>query len=215
MSKILRQVFNLYKIAGGKTYVGERINQVQHGTQAAMLAEKEGYPKSVILAAFLHDVGHISHAGYGETGDKRTRLRFTDDLTEREVTLPEAHQMKGFGRVNHEEIGAHFLRSYFFPHITCDLVAGHVQAKRYKVTTDEAYYDTLSEASKETLEFQGGRMSNDELNAFWNDPLWETHLKMREWDDKAKSTNPALIAEIENMDAIEKYYQVACEVVPT
>ena len=36
-----RQVFNLYRIAGGKTYVGENINQVQHGAQAAMLAEIE------------------------------------------------------------------------------------------------------------------------------------------------------------------------------
>ena len=215
MSKILRQVFNLYKIAGGKTYIGEHINQVQHGAQAAMLAEEEGYPKSVILAAFLHDVGHITHAGYGDTKGRKTRLRFTHDLTERAVALPENQQMKEFGRVKHEEIGANFLRSYFFPHITCDLVAGHVQAKRYKVTTDEAYYDTLSEASKQTLEFQGGRMSNDELNTFWNDPLWETHLKMREWDDQAKSTVPALLAEIEEMDPIEAYYEMACKVVPT
>ena len=123
--------------------------------------------------------------------------------------------MKGLGRVRHEEVGATFLRGYFFPQITCDLVRGHVQAKRYKVTTDEGYYGTLSEASKQTLEFQGGRMSDEEIRTFWDDPLWKTHLKMRDWDDEAKSTDPVLLAEIERMNPVEKYYQMACEVVPT
>ncbi|MCK6693544.1 MAG: phosphohydrolase, partial [Thermoanaerobaculia bacterium] len=66
------------------------------------------------------------------------------------------------------------------------LVAGHVQAKRYLVSTDTDYYAGLSEASKITLEKQGGLLSPEEQHAFEQDPLFEQHLALRRIDERAK-----------------------------
>lgn len=194
MNRILRQVFELYKTVGNKTYIGETINQIQHGAQAALLAEKQGYSKTIILAAFLHDIGNL------------VPHRNTINRTNQEI--------QGLGTYEHEKIGATFLRSYFFPEEICELVENHVQTKRYKLTTDKTYYNTLSEASKKTFEIQGGLMTTEELIAFRNNPLYDVHLKLREWDDLAKLSDSILLAEIEKINPVEKYYEMACEVVP-
>ncbi len=48
----------------------------------------------------------------------------------------------------------------------------------------------LSEASKETLEVQGGRMTSDEALTFEMDPLHLHYVQLRKWDDQAK--NPSI-----------------------
>jgi predicted HD phosphohydrolase len=48
----------------------------------------------------------------------------------------------------------------------------------------------LSEASKATLDLQGGRMNDEEAIAFEKDPLFDLKIKLRYWDDEAKSTEP-------------------------
>jgi len=225
MSTKIRQVFNLYKISGGVNYIGEGITQLQHATQAALLAEREGFTKPVILAAFLHDVGHLVHYGLVKEvkNDKnsslfsRIRLRpnqSEDPIQEENCEIPIHNLMGNYGVMNHEEIGSSYLRSYRFPFVTCDMVRQHVNTKRFNVTINPDYYDKLTDASKETLTYQGGLMTKEEMIDFIRDPLYEYHLKLREWDNGAKSTDPSLLKEIDNMDAIEKYYKIACEVVP-
>jgi predicted HD phosphohydrolase len=44
----------------------------------------------------------------------------------------------------------------------------------------------LSEASKQSLRFQGGPFAGEEMEAFENDPLKDEMLKLRRWDDQAK-----------------------------
>ena len=188
--QLVRQVFNLYTNFGSANYIGESISQLQHAAQTAALAEKEAYPKPVVLAAFLHDIGHL------------VKL---DDSTS---------QMGEYGVKSHEAIGASFLRLYQFPFLTCDLINGHVAAKRFKVTVNKNYYDSLSEASKQSLKYQGGEMNKDELVAFIKNPLYEYNIKMREWDDQAKETDPIILNKIDSDAAIEKYYNMACEVIP-
>ena len=51
------------------------------------------------------------------------------------------------------------------------------------------YYDSLSVASKETLEYQGGKMTKSEALHFERHPLFKLSLKMREYDEKAKIEN--------------------------
>lgn len=65
-------------------------------------------------------------------------------------------------------------------------MAGHVQAKRYLVSTDPDYYGGLSEASKITLEKQGSLLSPEEQRAFEQNPLFEQHLALRRIDERAK-----------------------------
>ena len=85
--------------------------------------------------------------------------------------------MKGCGTPNHEGIAANFLRSLGFSPLVAHLVGNHVNAKRYLVYKDEHY--PLSEASRVTLGFQGGPMTDQEAQAAAADPHWPTVLRMR------------------------------------
>lgn len=159
---ITSEIFDLYEQHGDREYAGEKISQLEHMIQSAQLAEQEGYPEDVILAAFLHDIGHIC------------------------VSAGEAGEMDGFGIVDHEQIGAEFLSRRGFSKRVVRLVESHVEAKRYLTFKDPAYYAQLSEASKKTLEYQGGPMIGEEAAAFEQYPLFDLIIKMRKWDEQAK-----------------------------
>jgi 2-amino-1-hydroxyethylphosphonate dioxygenase (glycine-forming) len=159
------EIISLFQTHGGNEYAGERVTQLEHMFQAAELAEQQGYDEEVILAAFLHDIGHIC------------------------VSNAEAEQMEGFGTMDHEEVGAAFLKERGFSKKLVRLVESHVEAKRYLTWKNPAYYEQLSEASKRTLEFQGGRMETDEAQAFEQHPLFELIIQMRMWDEEAKVEN--------------------------
>lgn len=90
------------------------------------------------------------------------------------------------GRVGHEMIGEHYLRSLGFGETVCRLVGSHVAAKRYLTAIDPAYYDALSAASKRSLQFQGGPFEGKEFEMFRMDPLSEDMIRLRRWDDGAK-----------------------------
>jgi phosphonate degradation associated HDIG domain protein len=167
--KILEEVFGLYKKFGDADYIGEPVSQLEHMSQAAQLAIKEGFDSEVILAAFFHDIGHIC------------------------VMQNESNSMGGFGVKSHEKIGADYLRKKGFSERIARLVENHVQAKRYLTFKNPDYYNALSEASKKTLEFQGGMMTASEAKTFEMDPLFETSIRMRTWDELAKETNVAVI----------------------
>jgi len=94
--------------------------------------------------------------------------------------------MDGFGIKDHEEIGAEFLRGKGFSKKVARLVESHVEAKRYLTLKDPAYYAQLSDASKKTLEYQGGPMTEEEAAAFEQYPLFGLIIKMRKWDEEAK-----------------------------
>lgn len=161
--KITDEIFNLYENYGGAEYAGEKVSQLEHMAQAAQLAEEQGYDEEVVLAAFLHDIGHIS-----------------------EAAAPSEQHMGDFGIKDHEELGAEFLQKKGFSKKIVRLVESHVEAKRYLTIKDPAYYAQLSEASRQTLEYQGGPMTEDEAAAFEQYPLFDLIIKMRKWDEQAK-----------------------------
>ncbi|MFN3998585.1 HD domain-containing protein [Algoriphagus sp.] len=143
-------------------YIGEPVSQIEHMCQSAELAEKEGFDEEVVLAAFLHDIGHLfSH-------------------------LQATESMGGFGTKRHEKIGADYLRKLGFPEKIAKLVENHVQAKRYLTFRYPEYLEKLSEASRQTLAYQAGPMTELEAADFETDPLFEASLKMRIWDEAAK-----------------------------
>lgn len=161
-------ILALYHQFGGEDYIGEPVSQLEHMDQCAGLAREEGYDDEVVLAAFFHDIGHFC-----------------------EHIMPVEH-MDGFGIVDHEKLGADFLRSQGFSDRMASLVENHVQAKRYLTWRYPEYYEKLSEASRKTLEFQGGRMSEAEALRFEADPLFDLHIKLRRWDEAAKEMNQPL-----------------------
>lgn len=162
---VVNEIFSLYTRFGDEDYIGEPVSQLEHMSQAASLAEEEGYDEEVILAAFFHDIGHLC-ADAGEAGS-----------------------MDGMGNIDHEKLGADYLLEKGFSKRVAALVQGHVIAKRYLTYKDPEYYDKLSDASKATLNFQGGIMNAEEAAEFENDPDAELIIRLRYWDDKAKETN--------------------------
>ncbi|KNH28264.1 phosphohydrolase [Pseudomonas syringae] len=158
--QVIAEVFGLYERFGDNDYIGEPVSQIEHMSQAAELAMAEGCDDEVVLAAFFHDIGHICAEG--------------------------AENMGGFGIVSHERLGADYLRRAGFSERLARLVEYHVQAKRYLTLKEPGYYERLSEASRRTLEYQGGVMTTAEAEAFERDPLCAVSLRMRQWDELAK-----------------------------
>ena len=63
----------------------------------------------------------------------------------------------------------------------------HVAAKRYLCATDQGYFGCLSAASVHSLELQGGAFNAAEVTAFRSIPFAEEAVRIRLWDDAAKS----------------------------
>lgn len=162
---IVNEVFALYQKHGDEDYIGEPVSQLQHMSQAAKLAQLEHYDDEVVLAAFFHDIGHLC------------------------VASTEAGSMDGMGNINHEQIGADYLLERGFSARIAKLVNGHVIAKRYLTYKDPEYFEKLSPASRITLGFQGGPMDAQEASVFEQDPDLDIIIRMRYWDDEAKSPN--------------------------
>jgi len=155
-------IFSLFARYGCSDYIGERITQTEHMVQCAMIAERYGADGELILAALLHDIGHLIGL------DK---------------SLP---SMGGLGVKDHEKIAAQLLRHIGFPERIASLVENHVEAKRFIVSKNKQYYQNLSEASKKTLLFQGGQMNEKECEVFCRNAWFEDFLRLRSWDEQAK-----------------------------
>jgi predicted HD phosphohydrolase len=93
---------------------------------------------------------------------------------------------------DHEGLGGNYLREKGFSVEMAQLVESHVNAKRYLTYKYPEYYEKLSEASRVTLQKQGGVMTDQEAAVFETDPLFQLYIKIREWDDKAKLMNKPL-----------------------
>lgn len=178
IDKHIESILELYKSYGNDNYIGEKVSQIEHMCQCAQLAETEGYDDDVILAAFFHDIGHLC--------EHIMDVRYMDE----------------YGVADHERIGAAYLLGKGFSTKIAQLVASHVEAKRYLTYKYPEYLRNLSKASLETLQFQGGVMSAEEAAAFEEDPLFELYIALRKWDEQAKIENipmPALELYAERM----------------
>ena len=149
----------------GHMNLGEDITQMQHALQCAWFAEQDDAPEYIILAALLHDVGHLI------------------TWQEREVH-PEEHLENGY----HEKVGAQFLAKYFDDDIVKP-VRLHVAAKRYLFSADLSYREKLSAASEESLMLQGGFMDESTCRAFESSPWFQDALLIRKYDELGKQAN--------------------------
>ena len=167
IKNIVDKIFFYYETYGQKDYIGEPVTQIEHMIQGAMFAEKDGRSPEIVLAILFHDLGHL--------------LEFE--------CQDENEKMGDLGVMNHESKGRFFLESLGIPFPIPNLVENHVKVKRYLVGKNNIYYDKLSDASKQTLEYQGGPMNDEEIKEFENDPLFIESLKIREYDEMSKVPN--------------------------
>ncbi len=153
-------LFQVLEDSAASDYIGEAINQLEHALQCAHFARQAGADDEAVIAALMHDIGHLIDA--------------------------HAPSMAGLGVIDHEILGADYLRSLGFSETVARLVEGHVQAKRYLTFSKPAYAARLSDASRGTLDWQGGPMTAEEAAAFEADPLFRQMLAVRTWDERAK-----------------------------
>ena len=158
----METIANLFAAGGQDAYYGEPVTQLEHALQCALLAEQAGADNETVAAAFLHDIGHL----------------LPPELA--------GGYMDGYGTVDHEKLGADYLRQMGFSEKVAQLIEHHVNAKRYLVFKNPNYFARLSEASLKTLEFQGGPMTAAEAAAFETNPYFKGILLMRTWDEQAK-----------------------------
>jgi phosphonate degradation associated HDIG domain protein len=154
------EVVTLFDARGAETYFGESVSTLEHMLQAAHFAELAGAAAPLVVAALLHDVGHLIQNA-------------PDDIAEWHA---DAH---------HEIVGGRWLAKRFGADVS-DPVRLHVPAKRYLCATDNSYLAKLSPASVITLKLQGGPMSPDEVSAFEREPRWRDAVTLRRWDDAGK-----------------------------
>lgn len=163
------EIIELYEKFGDEDYDGEPVSQTSHMIQCAMEAMNADEDGELILGSFLHDIGHL--------------LKHVESTEE----------MGNFGVVNHEGLGADYLKEHGFSQRICAMVSNHVNAKRYLVAVDETYQSKLSEASLQTLQWQGGPMHDSEIMLFEQHPYFDDIIKVRLWDEKAKQPDAVLL----------------------
>jgi predicted HD phosphohydrolase len=90
----------------------------------------------------------------------------------------------------HGAVGATAVRPVLGDRVAA-LIEGHVAAKRYLVTVDDAYRSALSAGSLRTLAAQGEIMSGSEVAAFARSPHFDATVRLRRADEAAK--DPAVV----------------------
>jgi predicted HD phosphohydrolase len=161
------KIFYYYENFGERDYIGEPVTQIEHMVQGAMFAEQDRRKPEIILAMFLHDIGHLLELELEDSKEK----------------------MGDLGVMNHEGKGRKFLEDMGVPYPIPNLVENHVKVKKYLVGKNPEYYQKLSDASKQTLVYQGGPMSSEEIESFESDPLFSDSLLVREYDEMSKVPN--------------------------
>ncbi len=117
-------------------------------------------PPATVLAALLHDVGHMIH----ELGKTRRRAAST--------------------------MGTKSWAPNGWPGDLASRSANrsclHVTAKRYLCTVESDYFGKLAPDSVRSLKLQGGLMSPDEVEAFRANPHHAEAVRLRRYDEEAK-----------------------------
>jgi gamma-butyrobetaine dioxygenase len=134
---------------------------------------------------------------YGEEVSIRNHMLQTAELAVQRrlggamVTSALLHDVGwAMGEAAHEHASADLVEPLFGAAIA-EPIRQHVAAKRYLVGTRPEYHDVLSEASRHTLEKQGGPMTPPECLAFAATPACAAALDLRSLDDAGKDLRGA------------------------
>ena len=176
-NNIVTKLLSLLETKGSNIQYGnENVTELEHALQCAELAEINNFSKEIITAALLHDIGHLLYDG-------------EDPI----------HEGKD---VYHENLGADYLSTFYGEEVTRPIRV-HVACKRYLSTVEGGYYEILSEASKISLEAQGGPFTKEEAEEFIKKPFMKNAVELRRFDDQAKVLNK----ETPNLEHFKNYLE--------
>jgi phosphonate degradation associated HDIG domain protein len=157
MALDVAEITRLFETHGAAWYGGEGIDQRQHALQCAHLGEQAGASSELVVAALLHDLGHLLQQDAPEE---------KDDV--------------------HQWVVIPFLRGLFPPSVI-EPISLHVDAKRYLCAVDPTYALQLSDASLRSLRLQGGPFSPEQAQIFIAQEFAADAVALRRWDDLAKN----------------------------
>jgi gamma-butyrobetaine dioxygenase len=166
-------------LAQGARRYGDTVNQLMHALQCAAHARRAGADDDLVLAALLHDVGHLA----GGLGDEETPAR------------------------HHGRHAARLLAPHV-PERLAWIVEHHVVAKRYLCATEPAYVAGLSPTSVRSLAAQGGPLSVDECRALERERWFAEAVAVRRWDDLAKDP-AAVVQDLDAYRSLLSRYSLA------
>lgn len=169
---IIEELRALYMSRGCLRYeIGASgVNQLQHALQTAALAERSGAHDDLVVAALLHDLGHLIQSEHMMTSSGALDEDY-DDV--------------------HQYIALPFLRRWFGAAVL-EPIKLHVDAKRYLCAVEPGYWAALSAGSKRSLELQGGMFSVRQASEFLQRPYAMDAVSLRRWDDRAKSVDASV-----------------------
>jgi phosphonate degradation associated HDIG domain protein len=167
-AQVADRILSLFRDKGDAAYLGEPVSQTEHAIQTAAVAESRGASPTLVVAALLHDLGHLVHG-------------MADDAADHGIDTV------------HEEAGARWLAQWFPPEVT-EPVRLHVAAKRYLCAVEPDYLARLSPASVHSLDLQGGPLSADEVAVFEATPHAMDAVEVRRCDDIGKCPDLAIAA---------------------
>jgi phosphonate degradation associated HDIG domain protein len=159
MPLAIAEIVRVYETRGAAQYGREAVSQLEHALQCAALAETAGAAAELVAASLLHDLGHL----------------LVDAQRQNEPDVDDVHQF----------LAIPFLRG-LFPEAVLGPIRLHVDAKRFLCRAVPGYWDTLSPASRHSLELQGGMYSQAEAKRFLERPFARDAVALRRWDDLAK-----------------------------
>ena len=162
MPLTVNEIARLLRVRGDSQYGREPVSQLEHALQCAHLAEQAGASTDLVVAALLHDLGHLLAAERDHRADDDQSC---DDL--------------------HQYIALPFLRG-LLPDTVLEPIRLHVDAKRYLCHAEAGYWDNLSPASKRSLELQGGVFTAFQAEQFLHLSFATDAVRLRRWDDLAK-----------------------------
>ena len=176
----------LLLVHGARRY-GDSVTQLAHALQCAALARAEGADEDLVLAALLHDVGHLA-GGHGA------------------VSEPGLGAGQESPARHHGQHGARLIAPYA-PERVARVIEHHVVAKRYLCAVEPGYAASLSPASARSLAVQGGPLDAEACGAFEAERWFEEALAVRRWDDRAKDPT-AVVPSLESYRALLARYSL-------
>ena len=179
MSPSISEIVDLLNGRAHTWYGQEAVSQLEHALQCAHLAELAGEPSETVVAALLHDLGHMLGANSQLAATPRPARGENEDKAHDRLEAPPTTDDL------HQYIALPFLRGVFGDAVL-DPIKLHVEAKRYLCATDPNYWEALSPASKHSLVLQGGVHSPEQASAFEARPFSDRAARLRRYDDLAK-----------------------------
>lgn len=143
---------------------------------------REYFGEAVTVSQHMLQAGALAESA--EAPDKLVAAALLHDVGH---VLSGPHQLP---HVPHERLGADWL-SRWLPDGVTEPIRLHVAAKRYLCARQPAYFAMLSAASVQSLEVQGGPMSEAEAAAFEASPYASAAIAVRRWDEAAKDPSAA------------------------